>query len=522
MAATLIFHQHSPRAQVVKSFVTDSHTSIEHVFRSEEGLLLCAGREFSEPYSEEFRPYLVVYDFAQNEVVRNLMDFDPSLYGFISDVKKHGDHYYALLNLYVPFRTHPEYSFGIIKLNSQFERETVYWYPIGDFPNYWADKMAVMSPNNFRIVGSQRENFGTSYEYRVLNCDTSKLISSGRWSFSVIDWYYFNSDAYAQDTTFTQVILNGNFFGDDFCRWNAEGNIYYGRSLPDHLEARVDLNSDGTVRSSTPAWSNMRFKGITQISDSVLVSSSLYAEIYTAYPSLDDSIRSDFGVYFFTPDIDSIRYVNLTRKYNYRFDGPGNIDVLPNKHICVGATLNNIALDMQHGQGVPFMRWYDETPVAPVLVAKMSLTGETLWEQIILPQDGDELRLINDVIAMPDGGCLLVGNRYKYPETLLHDPLFIYVDSLGTLGGLQSAKEKLDFNLYPNPTQNELYIQVPLHSSGQFRVFDSQGRIVMYGPWNSTQVGLFDVGVSALPPGIYTFSLLTAEGKQNSKRFVKE
>lgn len=82
----------------------------------------------------------------------------------------------------------------------------------------------------------------------------------------------------------------------------------------------------------------------------------------------------------------------------------------------------------------------------------------------------------------------------------------------------------LEFNLYPNPASQTLNIELDYNNSdvadAQVWVSDNLGRLSRLSPQSTTNRKLvFDI--STLPSGSYMITLVTAEGKRLSKKFVK-
>ena len=74
------------------------------------------------------------------------------------------------------------------------------------------------------------------------------------------------------------------------------------------------------------------------------------------------------------------------------------------------------------------------------------------------------------------------------------------------------------YMFYPNPTQNELYLQYsPDIQPKQIELYDLQGRLV-----RSQSKGLENLNMAGLPAGTYTMRVMLEDGKVFSDKVVKE
>ena len=75
----------------------------------------------------------------------------------------------------------------------------------------------------------------------------------------------------------------------------------------------------------------------------------------------------------------------------------------------------------------------------------------------------------------------------------------------------------MEFELYPNPAEDELFIKSD-HPCKQFQIFNSLGKKVLAQKVESQK---FRISVSDLPKGMYTLQLLGGE-KKLSKIWIKK
>ncbi|MFK8103613.1 MAG: T9SS type A sorting domain-containing protein [Saprospiraceae bacterium] len=75
-------------------------------------------------------------------------------------------------------------------------------------------------------------------------------------------------------------------------------------------------------------------------------------------------------------------------------------------------------------------------------------------------------------------------------------------------------------SIYPNPTMDELIIEVEVPILQSLRVIDLQGKVLQRYNW-STPIEQFNLSLGDLPTGLYILQWTTTEGKQYSKKIVR-
>jgi bilirubin oxidase len=85
----------------------------------------------------------------------------------------------------------------------------------------------------------------------------------------------------------------------------------------------------------------------------------------------------------------------------------------------------------------------------------------------------------------------------------------------------KSNQEELDFRLYPNPTSNKLFIQLPEGNSGVYyvRVTDVAGRTIYMLPKPELGNG---IDITSMPSGIYFLVLTDTNFRTVTKKFTKQ
>ena len=140
-----------------------------------------------------------------------------------------------------------------------------------------------------------------------------------------------------------------------------------------------------------------------------------------------------------------------------------------------------------------------------------------IWEQAYVL--GPEHYHPSYLLATSDGGCLLTGRVY-YDTSMEDVDLFVFkVNADGTVGMKEIiGEEQIPYIYWPNPTQNELYLQYsPDVKPKQIELYDLQGRLV-----RSQSKGLENLNMVGLPAGTYTMRVMLEDGKVFSDKVVKE
>ena len=88
----------------------------------------------------------------------------------------------------------------------------------------------------------------------------------------------------------------------------------------------------------------------------------------------------------------------------------------------------------------------------------------------------------------------------------------------GTLPvGILNSPERTTISVYPNPGQNQLYIETG-NSTGVFSMYNLSGQIVFSQELNGKEV----LGTEDLTQGIYFYRFVNSQGDVASGKWVKE
>ena len=87
-----------------------------------------------------------------------------------------------------------------------------------------------------------------------------------------------------------------------------------------------------------------------------------------------------------------------------------------------------------------------------------------------------------------------------------------------TTESLSELTESQDFELYPNPAEDVLYVDGLPSDSGRYEIYNDMGQLVQRGQWEQ---GLTEIWLDSLTSGVY-FIKVRVEGVSIVKCFVKE
>jgi hypothetical protein len=156
-------------------------------------------------------------------------------------------------------------------------------------------------------------------------------------------------------------------------------------------------------------------------------------------------------------------------------------------------------------------------------LTKINSNGEIVWDRLYWDR-GDEFTesLLQNILVDPENNLLGIGTYYDFSNQSGASParlLILKVDSMGCLNkncddliytstkGVQSSgKEEIEINVYPNPTNNEIFIESELNIAA-LELFDNYGKI-QFSDFNLGTTKNAEIDVSNLKDGIYFLRLL--------------
>ncbi len=100
-------------------------------------------------------------------------------------------------------------------------------------------------------------------------------------------------------------------------------------------------------------------------------------------------------------------------------------------------------------------------------------------------------------------------------------PDYVAIYEGDSLTNINSSKIESfsSFNLFPNPTENDLHIELNENSSGKYSIYNDLGQLVLQDRFNDKKT--FQISLIELPKGIYTIKIEESNA-MGSLRFIKE
>ena len=165
---------------------------------------------------------------------------------------------------------------------------------------------------------------------------------------------------------------------------------------------------------------------------------------------------------------------------------------------------------------------------AQVLLVKFDLQGNFIWKRVVGKDDA--LENLYDVQVNQRGDILLAGRYANYNDTILNvegvKGFFYHLDPCGCLSpncdpncnpnGIATSQNKNTVKVYPNPTNNSLYI-ASQEMIVSYSIYTMLGEKIVAQDFNNQ-----DINVSNLKAGIYIFQFKSINGNVRQTRFVKE
>jgi hypothetical protein len=99
------------------------------------------------------------------------------------------------------------------------------------------------------------------------------------------------------------------------------------------------------------------------------------------------------------------------------------------------------------------------------------------------------------------------------------DDMFIDDVNVGDFAGIQESSLLSSMNIYPNPTNGQLSVQLNMPVAGNFevRINDMLGRTLETVKEQNSLGGLYNIDLSSNPNGMYFVELITNQGSATRK-----
>lgn len=157
------------------------------------------------------------------------------------------------------------------------------------------------------------------------------------------------------------------------------------------------------------------------------------------------------------------------------------------------------------------------------LIQKSTPNGELLWRHRY--DYGPNSDFFINFIETTDNHLLVIGKAFTGFETGA-DAWLLKLDSNGCLQpgclevGINEAEQEMGITLYPNPTQDRLFIKMETSQKRplQFSLYNMQGKLIIQEQLVA-EYESFDL--SGLVSGVYLVNIVDGSGKKVSKRIVK-
>lgn len=157
------------------------------------------------------------------------------------------------------------------------------------------------------------------------------------------------------------------------------------------------------------------------------------------------------------------------------------------------------------------------------LIQKSTSTGELLWRHRY--DYGPNSDFFINFIETTDNHLLVIGKAFTGFETGA-DAWLLKLDSNGCLQpgclevGINEAEQEMGITLYPNPTQDRLFIKTEQSQKRplKFSLYNMQGKLIIQEQLVA-EYESFDL--SGLVSGVYLVNIVDGSGKKVSKRIVK-
>ncbi|MBN8680354.1 MAG: T9SS type A sorting domain-containing protein [Chitinophagales bacterium] len=150
-------------------------------------------------------------------------------------------------------------------------------------------------------------------------------------------------------------------------------------------------------------------------------------------------------------------------------------------------------------------------------VVKLSPSGELQWQKSL---GGTQDENFNAIIETSEGALIMAGHARSTngDVTGVHGETDYWVVKLGADMSATSAPLPIPLELYPNPSQHRIFLQLPVDELMYISITDWQGRVLQTASIYAHQ----SLDISALPSGAYMLSATAKSGQLYVGKFVKE
>jgi|GEM_PF-3272188 len=164
------------------------------------------------------------------------------------------------------------------------------------------------------------------------------------------------------------------------------------------------------------------------------------------------------------------------------------------------------------------------------VLAKVSLDGDSLWYRKYATIDTveDFFHVFNDVIATQDGGYLAVGDQTYFNTEegrTTNSLLIVKTNAEGlvvpdTTNSVVTLNDQSQFQIYPNPSSDYLYINKDITGEWNFSIHDMSGKRMLAQELNETKI-TYMIDLQMFAPGTYIIRFTNGETTYSEKIVVK-
>lgn len=155
-----------------------------------------------------------------------------------------------------------------------------------------------------------------------------------------------------------------------------------------------------------------------------------------------------------------------------------------------------------------------------ILLNKVDSNFNIVWKKYY---GGDAYYNPFDIIATPDGGCIITGFRYDHLTQNQETDVFVLkVDNNGLITNIKENQGIKSYNaiLYPNPATTIINIRVvENYQNSKISISDISGKQIMFEQIEGTAKQL---NIANLKPGVYLYNIINNSEIVERGKFVKE
>lgn len=155
-----------------------------------------------------------------------------------------------------------------------------------------------------------------------------------------------------------------------------------------------------------------------------------------------------------------------------------------------------------------------------VMINKVDSNLNVVWKKFY---GGDAFYSTNDIIATPDGGCIVTGYRYDHlTQNQETDAFILKIDQNGLITSNKETQQIKSYNaiVYPNPAKDKLTFRIAENfTNSEITINDLSGKQIQT---IANVSSIENIDISSFSNGIYVFTIKNNNQIIETGRFVKE